>query len=64
MEVFELCRSDLEKLKCLHAALIRFPCSDMNLLSFTAAKAEQEEELLEVSAPRPPWWAVSAQLGR
>lgn len=38
MEVFELHRSDLEKQKCLHAAFIRFPCSDMNLLTFYSCK--------------------------
>lgn len=64
MEVSELYRSDVEKQKYLHAAFIPLSCSDVNLLSFAAAKAEQEEELLEVSAPRLPWWGVSPQLGR
>lgn len=38
MEVFELYRSDLEKQKCLRAAFIRFPCSDMNPLMFYSCK--------------------------
>lgn len=52
MEVFELHRSDLEKQKCLHAAFIRFPCSDVNLLTFYSCKGRAGRGTSQCQCPQ------------